>query len=257
MTYKELSDIANENIDITTNNLPQSAFEIAQQLNIRIKNSTECKQDYHTIETPLLNCNAIYALNNGEYTIYHNENYAYKNFSIAHEIAHHLLGHTSDGAAQHHDANLLASIIIAPKRLVHARKIKNAVQLSETCKIPIDIAEMYWKEIHTSKVKKVQLKSKPISSISIVIIIIITLVGLFLTNPSVTNSQLNNTYINESDINIDNIPVEIKNTGEYYVTSSGTKYHLKNCKYLKNKSNVRQTSDPESEGYSPCSFCIK
>ena len=45
--------------------------------------------------------------------------------------------------------------------------------------------------------------------------------------------------------------------GEYYVTKTGEKYHLKNCGVIEGKEVRRLTQeDMESGRYEPCSFCI-
>lgn len=46
--------------------------------------------------------------------------------------------------------------------------------------------------------------------------------------------------------------------GEYYLTSSGNKYHEKDCIFVKNKTNVhRMTVDEyESGEYEPCGICL-
>lgn len=140
MNYEQLLDIVNKRITCTSDDLPQNAFNIALQLNIRIKNHIECKHDFTEEKYPLRNTDAVLALNTGEYTVYYDENYPYSNFAIAHEIAHYLLGHTKDGAEQHNDAQLMAAIIVAPVKLVCRHRIKSATQLSERCKMPIDVA---------------------------------------------------------------------------------------------------------------------
>ena len=148
MNYEQLLDIVNKRITCTSDDLPQNAFDIALQLNIRIKNHIECKHDFPEEKYPLKNTDAILAIYNGEYTIYYDENYPYSNFAIAHEIAHYLLGHTKDGTEQHNDAQLMAAIIVAPAQLIYKNHIKSVAQLSEQCKIPIAVAEGYWNDIN-------------------------------------------------------------------------------------------------------------
>lgn len=149
MNYKELLNIATHKIIYNTNDLPQNAFSIALQQGIRLKNSIECKEDFKD-SYPLTHTNAVYALYKNEYTIYYDENFPYKNFAIAHEIAHHLLNHVTDGTMQHQEAQLLAAILVAPPHLIHNHNIKSAIHLSELCKMPIDISETYWYEINNS-----------------------------------------------------------------------------------------------------------
>ncbi|NDO19420.1 ImmA/IrrE family metallo-endopeptidase [Lachnospiraceae bacterium MD329] len=178
MNYKELLNIATHKIIYNTNDLPQNAFSIALQQGIRLKNSIECKEDFKD-SYPLTHTNALYALYKNEYTIYYDENFPYKNFAIAHEIAHHLLNHTTDGAAQHQEAQLLAAILIAPPHLINTNKIKSAINLSETCKMPIDIAERYWHEINNChSVLKQDYASKTLMSIIASAVIIIGSISL-------------------------------------------------------------------------------
>lgn len=66
-------------------------------------------------------------------------------FSIAHEVAHHLLEHCSDGVREHHDANLLAAIIVTPN--ISSNKIKSATVLSENYLIPYSVACEYFAEL--------------------------------------------------------------------------------------------------------------
>lgn len=46
--------------------------------------------------------------------------------------------------------------------------------------------------------------------------------------------------------------------GKYYVTSTGYKYHLKSCKYIKNKRNIKRFTKKQKElgSYSPCEVCL-
>ncbi len=43
----------------------------------------------------------------------------------------------------------------------------------------------------------------------------------------------------------------------YYVTDSGTKYHLESCGYLRTSRNKITLSHAKAKGYTPCSRCIK
>lgn len=152
MTYKELCQIADKRINTTQIGLPVDAYTIATTLGIRVKNSIEAKQDFGDSNNPLLYSNGCIAITKGEYVIYHDEKSPYRNFIIAHEIAHYLLNHLCDGVVQHHDANLLASIIIAPKRLILINAFNNAAQLSTTCMIPFEVANEYWSELKSDEV---------------------------------------------------------------------------------------------------------
>ena len=221
-----------------------------------------------------MTCNACLSLVNGEYIIYHDEKYPYKNFAIAHEIAHYLLGHTSDGIDYHHDAQLLAAIIVAPVELLKKTNIKNASHLSEQCKIPIDIAEEYWADI------KDELHSPTLSDQSFKYIIFAVIIavlsfnlGLFV-NPNIRENSGKNAVLGQSiiatEMTTEAIPVitEAAPVTTYntppsseeivYVTKTGEKYHKPDCQYVKGHD---VTSMPlleaEEMGYEPCKVCWK
>lgn len=46
--------------------------------------------------------------------------------------------------------------------------------------------------------------------------------------------------------------------GEYYITSTGNKYHDKDCGYVKGKDNIERLTieQYESSEYTPCEKCI-
>lgn len=256
MDFKELNDIVTNKLN-NQPSLAQDSFELARKFNLRVKNSAECKQDFPK-KNPLLNNGAIYALYKGEYTIYYDEKYAYKNFAIAHEIAHHLLQHESDGATQHHDANILAAMLIAPKQSVLKNKIKNEVELSEKYIIPIKVAQSYWECLN--------IKKKPKYWLYILLIILltatITIAGL-LTNQRENSANIeesNNAPINSSaEVKYEDAAPTINNSNLIYVTVSGTKYHKPNCFHIKNKTNTIELSIEKAvaSGYEPCKDCIK
>lgn len=249
MDFKELNNIIINKL----NNPPtfaRDSFELARNFNLRVKNSTECKQDFPE-KNPLLNNGAIYALYKGEYTIYYDEKYAYKNFAIAHEIAHHLLHHESDGTTQHYDANILAAILIAPKESILKNKIKNEVELSEKYVIPIKVAQSYWECLN--------IKKKGIYWLYIILVVllasIITITGFLLNqNDNLENiEESSNTPLNSSEIEHDNNEPKL-----IYVTVSGRKYHESNCFHIKNKTNTIElpVEKAVSFGYEPCKDCM-
>lgn len=51
---------------------------------------------------------------------------------------------------------------------------------------------------------------------------------------------------------------EKQDYAEYYVTTSGSKYHEKDCIFVKNKDNLHRLSKEEFEsgGYEPCQICL-
>ncbi len=45
-------------------------------------------------------------------------------------------------------------------------------------------------------------------------------------------------------------------SGAYYVTPSGAKYHRKDCMYVKGRTDIRKISKEEMKSYSPCKVCL-
>lgn len=242
MTYNELKKIADKNISLFANDSFPDVFQIASYLNIKVKNSIQAKEDFQE-NNPINTHNAIYALYQGEYTIYYNEHYAYKNFAIAHEIAHHLLGHTSDGADEHHDANLLAAIIIISDK--SAKKIKSAEDISKNYKIPIEAAELYMKEKNNIHINNSHLRNMGIVCLITMISVISGI--FFLLHVSEAKQE-----ISKPDNHI------IENIQYVYITKYGTKYHKSNCRHIKNSDSSIKISieGAKDAGYDPCKDCI-
>lgn len=44
--------------------------------------------------------------------------------------------------------------------------------------------------------------------------------------------------------------------GDFYVTSSGTKYHKRECSVIQNKTNIRRITNEEFNDYEPCKLCL-
>ena len=280
MTYHKLKKLYETIIQNKYNELPIDSINIAINLNIKVKTSLQYKQDFsEDEENPFDNCNALYAIYNGEYTIYYNEEYTYKNFSIAHEIAHHILGHINEGVIQHHDANLLGAIIIAPEKLILQSGIKSAAELSFKCKIPIDVAKAYWSHIpkeilHINKFKQIynNYKSLAISSFFIILAFIVCF-SLYLNNnnSNAYTTNLNNLY--EGDITystaaptiipsaapiINNDKNTILDNNAVFVTKYGQKYHKQDCSHLKNSTQIFKIPINEAieNGYEACKDCF-
>ena len=257
MNYQQLEKIANRYISSNSIEFPRNAFKMAQELNLRVKNSIECKKDFKE-NYPLYNCNAAYALVNGEYTIYHDEKYAYKNFSVAHEIAHHLLEHCSDAVKEHHDANLLAAILLLPLDGVINNKIKNAIQLSERYLIPYNVACEYWSEIKDIVCPKNIFKNKVTYLISGIVLIITIIIGFTYYN---SRNNEEHTYPLEIAIPLPS-PVStqtttIDNNDIVFVTKNAQKYHKKDCFTISNSKLIQiPIANAIDCGYEPCSICI-
>ena len=60
-----------------------------------------------------------------------------------------------------------------------------------------------------------------------------------------------------ADTNADSTTQSQATSGQYYVTQSGSKYHISSCSYLSKSRIAVSIETIRSKGYSPCSRCIK
>lgn len=270
MNYDQLLEITKQRITCLSDNVPQNAFDVAVQLNIRTKNHIECKCDFNEQNYPLKNTDAILAMNNGEYTIYYDENNPYSNFAVAHEIAHYLLNHTSDGAEQHYDAQLLATIIIAPPNKISFKDIKSPVMLADKYRIPIDASELYWTALCEHNGIKQHTQPMIAYIMIFIVLLIISLstycIGKFSTNKGNMNIPIKDELIPQHIANISSptptMPITTKQTEiiTVYATLTGDKYHKATCRHIKKSENLIEFPSTESAiqaGYEPCKDCIQ
>ncbi len=251
MTYNELKKIAQPYIRKDAK-LPSNSLLLLTQLGISFKNEVQCEEDYNSKMTPLYKMPAFLAVKNNTKIIYFNSRTHYWNFYIFHEISHYLLDHEGDSPQNEIDADMLACILAAPIENLPTY-LKSARDLSSLCQIPIDKAEMYWQEIK-EEFSKWYKKPWIIGCIIGAIILSIVLLLLCLKNyPSTPkNIEETNTIITPSpdSNNQDNL---------FYISSSGTHYHLNYCKHIKYKNNIIHISKEEVNklNLEPCEDCIK
>ena len=129
------------------------------------------------------------------------------------------------------------------------------------------MAEEYWDVIRDDLFKKH--KKKPIKTKRMAIagatLVLFLLVGTFLFHHIVPKKQTEAADIPNptSDVTSNAAPIgtETINSQEsgYYMTSSGTHYHLQDCQYIKDKSNIIYISLEEAESLKlePCKKCIQ
>lgn len=256
MTYEELKKIAQPHIR-ANENLPSNAFLLLTQLHIPFKSEKQCEADYGGKMTPLYNHPAFLAKFNGEKIIYFNSNTEYWNFYIFHEIAHYILGHENDSHQNEMDADMLACILAAPTENLPST-LKSARDLSTLCKIPIDKAEMYWREIKPIISKK-HFPKWALTTSSALLALVLT-VGIWVMSSNKAIPANNNTY--KAEKYTPTVKSEIKNDNNIdsvVVTPSGTKYHLPSCQYVKDKTNTIKYNISEAidKEYTPCKTCIK
>lgn len=256
MTYEELKKIAQPHIR-TNENLPSNAFLLLTQLHIPFKSEKQCEEDFSGKMTPLYNHPAFLANFNGEKIIYFNSNTEYWNFYIFHEIAHYILGHENDSPQNEMDADMLACILAAPYDNLPST-LKSARDLSTLCKIPIDKAEMYWREIKPIISKKHFPKWALATGSALLALVLAVSIWVMSSNKAIPAN--NNTY--KAEKYTPTVKSEIKNDNNIdsvVVTPSGTKYHLPSCQYVKDKTNTIEYNISEAidKGYYPCKICIK
>lgn len=250
MTYKELKKIGQAHIR-KNENLPSNSFLLLAQLHIPFKTEKQCQEDYKSKMSPLYNTPAFLALDKtGEKIMYFNSQSTYWNFYIFHEISHYLLGHEDDCIQNEDDANMLACILAAPIENLPST-LKSARDLSGLCKIPIDKAEVYWQEIKyefSNRSKKLWIFSCITCLVISFIIISLFLRNYFSTEKSAEEPNIITTITSDDDQN-----------DLFYITSSGTHYHLSNCKHIKYKNNIIHISKDEVDTLKlePCEDCIK
>lgn len=271
MKFETLLEIANTHINFPNETLPLDSYKIAtQQLNIVVKNSLQCKIDYKSENNPLQRNEAIYVLCKGEYTIYHDENHPYKNFFIAHEIAHHLLDHRSDDINKHHDANMLGAIIVAPPHLIQKSFISNSIMLAEQYKIPIEVADTYWKEYTNIYLKgrhRNMVKFSILGSFSFVLVLSLAIILFQISNiktQNTANLEAIPTYTTETTakfISESTTAVTLSKEAQrtVYITKFGEKYHRAGCQYINGKDNIIELPVDKAIkiGYEKCEVCGK
>lgn len=254
MTYEELKKIAQPHIR-ENDNLPSNSLLLLTQLHIPYKTEKQCREDFNGKYNPLDNCPAfLYIDEQKNKTMYFNTNTRYYNFYIFHEIAHYILGHEDNSPQNEMDANLLACILAAPIENFPTY-IKTAEDLSSLCQIPIDRAEEYWAEIKNLILKP---KSSIVHKILISAIIIVITTCLIITGFSFTETSFKTQHINNA-IEVQKPDISTPEVQQVIVTSSGTRYHLPNCRYVKYKTNIieKDINTAINAGYTPCKVCIK
>ena len=250
MTYEELKKIASPHIR-ETEKLPSNSLLLLAQLHIPYKTEKQCEDDFKERISPLKSTPAfLYIDSDGDRILYFSTNTQYYNFYIFHEIAHYLLGHEQNSPQNEIDADMLACILAAPIENLPST-LKSARDLSVTCQIPIDKAEMYWQEIKYKRPK--HYRKLLFSGIFLfVFILIIVAFSMFNDHATIdTEIPLTTTDIQTS--------VPLSDNSTYYITSSGTHYHRTGCQYIKYKTNVISITFDEVKtlNLEPCEECIQ
>lgn len=232
-TYKELQAISKQFQNNLSTAIPCNPFLLGNKLHIKIIPS-ENKTD-----SPAF-------FNKYQRAVFYDPSAQYSQYYIFHELAHCILNHTTDGAIEEQEANLLASLLIAPPELIPSY-IKSAVDLVSLSHLPIDRAEEYWSEL-----KKY---NRSITLHKSVIFFIVPILILFLFGVTI------NMYFTK---NATPIPSEIENSFKlsshetYYCTEHGERFHLKTCPTVKNNSTLHKITIEEikEKNLYPCKQCL-
>ena len=259
MTYEELKKIAQPHIR-ENDNLPSNSFLLLNQLHIQYKTEYQCSEDFKGKYNPMHDHPAFLYVTNNDKILYFKTTSRYWNFYVFHEIAHYLLGHEDNSPQNELDANLLACILVAPIENFPTT-IKTAQDLSSTCQIPVDRAEEYWQEIKNKTPYRQKLK-KRITLLAVCLIVMLTVFTTYITlknnntKPSGNSNFQTSTETPSLSENLIRPPLK---ENQVIVTISGTKYHMPDCRYVKNKTNVieEDINTAINDGYAPCKVCIK
>lgn len=140
--YEEIKNLVADlfiELDITCT--PISGFEIAKKLGIIIipysakkenQRLKEMSEDALCLET-----------NNGNMYIFYNDNKPYEriNWSLLHEIAHLILGHTEHCSLAEAEANFFAKFAIAPPVLIHRYGLTTTEEIQDRFCISYETAK--------------------------------------------------------------------------------------------------------------------
>lgn len=181
-SFKQLFEIAQIYTKQFTS-FPCNPFLLCTHLQIPFKVKSQAIEDFAGAN-PLISTPAILYKESGKvpsYIIYFDETSMYWRFYIFHEIAHYVLGHTSDSLQEEQEANLMACLLIAPKNKLPTY-LKNAKDLSLFAEIPIAYAEEYWNYLHNKLIKPKMIFNIMISVCILTVILDIVSFALILSN---------------------------------------------------------------------------
>lgn len=227
-TFNDLITIAKKYS--LNNDIPENPFLLCGILQLKYVPLTN-EEQYHTA-TP-----AYIDVKNK--TIYFKTSGKYADFYVYHEIAHYILGHSSNSSEEQYEANLLACLLIAPPELIPSY-LHSSNDLCRLARIPIDFADEYWSELRMLRYKKYKTRILLILILSVVILSVAALL-LKVRAPMAPDKTVNT-----------------GNDVTYYCTQYGEKYHLKSCPTVKNSQSLRVINDDEirSRKMKPCKICI-
>lgn len=237
-------------------------------------------------------------LENNEIMIFYNDDLQENDilFNILHEFGHILLKHSSSknilGSSllkktlirQENEANMFACEVLAPSCIFKEMDIYNIEDIIKLSKLPIehinehipnitnfssldDISERLIKIFNEYIIKnkhsneEIPVKPKKYKQLLLTVPLVLIIIVIFSFIGLNYNKVYQNTNVDNNTFNASTQPIQsnIDNNTIFYATGTGTKYHLKNCRYVKDKSNLIEikATDLLLNDYEPCSICIK
>ncbi len=208
-----------------------------------------------------------------------------KKFILAHELGHIVLHHTSYSSVlglssndftydiQEKEANIFALNFIAPAPVLLAMNIKSNTELSRILNVSINISNRIMDEIRFERSLDFSLisntivshfdnlikeyKSKKLLTQKQFCVYAFLFATFFISLTLIINIIAKSTSTNSSKIR--HTTLEQQNVGneKYFVTATGSKYHVTGCQYLKNSSIEITIDEINKLEYKPCSVCIK
>lgn len=200
---------------------PTDAKQLADKLSIPIYRYDELTEGKIKLYGAKLQSDGFTAYDNKQKTIYYNADLDNANNTIMHELAHCILGHDEIAPQNESEAQALAYMLTYPQN--NSKIFLRAVGVLVVC---VCMAFGGGYAMHSQ------------------------------LNPPAAPTIADNAIIERIDLPV---PSNITTANQQvYVTKSGEKYHLPDCRYIKGKDTQSiSISDAIKQGYGSCSNCIE
>lgn len=183
--------------------------------------------------------------------------YAERNKVIMHEVAHVVLGHTtynnilghspnpSVQNKQEEEATLFALSFLAPAPALWHMRVSDPVKIARLTGLSVEDSRFIADEVlREGRQLQEQKAAKVKMSILAALLIAVLSLGIWVAY-GCTKAPLPPPLETQTE----NL------TAIVYITASGEKYHLQECRYVKNKGIPLTVEKAKKEGYAPCKVC--
>lgn len=222
--HKELQKIASQTLkSYQGREYPTDARQLADKLSIPVSPYSELSTTNAALYKDRLTTDGFTVYGNKTKVIYYNDTLDNFNDIIMHEIAHCILARGNEPSRDETEANILAYMLTYPPDNDNRKNFLRTVGVTVVC-------------------------------------VCLAFGGGFATyarlNPPTTQTIANNTIIERIALPA---PSNITTANQQvYVTKSGEKYHLPDCRYIKGKDTQSiSISEAIKQGYGSCSYCIE